>query len=69
VRRTRKNCSYDDLERLLLALGFTVRKTKGSHRIFSETEITISVPERKPVKENYVDAVLALIQECDEGRH
>ena len=32
VHRTRKNCSFEDLERLLLAVGFTERRTKGSHR-------------------------------------
>lgn len=63
VLRTRKNCAFEDIERLLLALGFTERKAKGSHRIFKLGNLAISVPQRRPVKENYVDLVLALVQE------
>jgi predicted RNA binding protein YcfA (HicA-like mRNA interferase family) len=63
VVRTRKNCAFEDIERLLLAVGFTERKGKGSHRIFKLGTITITIPERKPVKENYVEHVLALLQE------
>jgi predicted RNA binding protein YcfA (HicA-like mRNA interferase family) len=64
VLKTRKNCAYEDLERLLRALGYTVRKTSGSHRIFTKPgSHPISVPERKPVKENYVEMVLAILQD------
>lgn len=64
VVASRKNCSYDDLERLLLAVGFTVRKTGGSHRVFKMGRLTITVPERKPVKEVYVDLALDLIDQA-----
>jgi predicted RNA binding protein YcfA (HicA-like mRNA interferase family) len=46
VVRTRKNCAFEDIERLLLAAGFTERRGKGSHRIFKLGTITISIPER-----------------------
>jgi predicted RNA binding protein YcfA (HicA-like mRNA interferase family) len=62
VVSTRKNCSYDDLEALLLAVGFTVRKASGSHRIFKNGSLVITVPERKPVKEVYVEHALDLIE-------
>jgi predicted RNA binding protein YcfA (HicA-like mRNA interferase family) len=61
VVSTRKNCSFEDLERLLLACGFTSRGGKGSHVIFKRGPLAISVPKRKPVKEHYVEEVLALI--------
>jgi predicted RNA binding protein YcfA (HicA-like mRNA interferase family) len=61
VRSTRNNCRFEDIEKLLLAIGFVERKTKGSHTIFKRESVTISVPRRKPVKEVYVDEVLALI--------
>ena len=61
---TRKNCSYEDLKAILLAVGFTVRNGKGSHRMFKRGPLAISVPERKPVKENYVEQVLALVEGC-----
>lgn len=63
VLRTRKNCAFEDLERLLLALGFTERKASGSHRIFKRGRIAITIPERRPVKENYVDQIIAIVQE------
>jgi predicted RNA binding protein YcfA (HicA-like mRNA interferase family) len=63
VQRTRKNCAFEDIERLLLALGFTERKASGSHRIFKLRGLAVSVPQRRPVKENYVDQVIAIVQE------
>ena len=64
VIKTRKNCAYEDLENLLLALGFTLRKKGGSHRTFKRGTFAVSVPARKPVKEVYVDEVLALVERC-----
>lgn len=63
VVRTRKNCAFEDIERLLLAVGFTSRKGRGSHRIFKFGSTVITIPVRRPVKENYVEHVLALLQE------
>lgn len=65
ILRTRKNCAFEDIERLLLALGFTERKASGSHRVFKLERIVISVPERRPVKENYVDQVIGIVQELE----
>jgi predicted RNA binding protein YcfA (HicA-like mRNA interferase family) len=67
VRATRKSCSYDDIEALLVAVGFAVRKTSGSHVIFKNGPHTISVPKRKPVKETYVEQTLNLVEQvlCD----
>lgn len=61
VQKNRKNCDFEDLKRLLLALGFTERKTAGSHVIFKRGACTISIPKRKPVKENYVEQVEAIV--------
>jgi predicted RNA binding protein YcfA (HicA-like mRNA interferase family) len=67
VLRTRKNCSFEDIERLLLALGFDERKASGSHRIFKRGRIVISIPQRRPVKENYVEHVLAIVDELGDA--
>ncbi len=64
VERNRKNCSYDDLEALLVAVGFTVRRASGSHRIFKKGSVTISVPERRPVREVYVEHALNLVEQA-----
>lgn len=63
VVATRKNCAFDDLEALLTAVGFVSRRSSGSHVFFKHGPLAISVPKRKPVKENYVDSVLELIAE------
>jgi predicted RNA binding protein YcfA (HicA-like mRNA interferase family) len=57
-----KNCAFDDLKRLLEAVGFTHRTTKSSHHIFKLGRHAISVPFRRPVKENYVREALALVE-------
>jgi len=61
VLANRKNCRFEDLAALLEAVGFTQRTGKGSHAIFKRGTTTISVPRRKPVKEVYVEHVLALL--------
>jgi predicted RNA binding protein YcfA (HicA-like mRNA interferase family) len=61
VAKNRKNCRYEYLERLLLAAGFTLRKTGGSHMIFKRGADILSVPRRRPVKEHYVDEALSII--------
>jgi predicted RNA binding protein YcfA (HicA-like mRNA interferase family) len=61
VKSTRKNCTFDDLEALLLAVGFMERKSSGSHVFFKKGPLAISVPKRKPVKENYIEQVLELV--------
>ena len=63
VTKNRKNCLYEDLERLLLAAGFTLRKTGGSHMIFKRGSSILNVPKRKPVKEHYVNEALSTIAE------
>lgn len=65
VAVNRKDCAYDDLERLLEAVGFVKRVPRGGgcHVIFKRGTATLSVPRRKPLKEHYVDEALRLIDE------
>jgi predicted RNA binding protein YcfA (HicA-like mRNA interferase family) len=63
VVKNRKNCRYEDLERLLLAAGFTLRRARGSHIIFKHGSKILSVPKRRPVREHYVDEVISMIAE------
>jgi hypothetical protein len=58
----RFNCRFDDVERLLLALGCSRRKTSGSHVIFALESRIISVPKRTPLKQVYVDHLLELVK-------
>ncbi len=67
VARNRKNCPFNDVERLLLAAGFTLHKGSGSHAVFKCGQHTISVPRRNPVKENYVMAALEIVNRGPEA--
>jgi predicted RNA binding protein YcfA (HicA-like mRNA interferase family) len=62
VRKVRKNCSFGDIERLLLALGFDERMSRGSHVIFSHRGVTVSVPRQRRVKRHYVEEVLEIAE-------
>ncbi len=62
VQRTRKNCAFEDVERLLLALGFVERRGKGSHRTFKRGNVVVVIPQNRPVKENYVAHVITIVQ-------
>ncbi len=63
VVSNQKNCPFDDLERLLVAVGFVARKASGSHVFFKRGALAISVPRRNPVKETYIKQALALIDQ------
>jgi hypothetical protein len=65
VAGNRKNCSYEDLERLLETVGFVKRmpRSGSSHVTFKRGPATLTVPRRKPLKEHYVDEALRLIDE------
>ena len=61
VERTKNNCSFEDLARLLEALGYEVRAAGSSHHVFRKPGFQpISVPRAKPMKLNYVQAVILL---------
>jgi hypothetical protein len=63
VVANRKNCRFEDLQALLLAVGFTERKPRGggSHYFYKLGPLSISIPRHKPVKTVYVERVLELL--------
>jgi hypothetical protein len=60
VVAARKNCSFHDLNLLLLAIGFRRRKAKGSHVFFYWPDVALSVPARNPVREVCVDQAIEI---------
>lgn len=63
VERTQSNCSFEDLARLLEALGYEVRVAGSSHHVFRKPgRQPLSIPKAKPVKRIYVKAVLAAVR-------
>jgi hypothetical protein len=68
VEKNPRNCSFEAIERLLKAYGYINRGGSGSHAVFRRAgSLPISVPRRKPVKEQYVKTVLAAIGEIDRS--
>ena len=49
---------YEDCEKVLVYLGFTLRNTKGSHRVFKKSEDYIVIAEHRPVSKGAVKDVL-----------
>jgi hypothetical protein len=64
VIANRKNCRFEDIQALLLAVGFNQRQPRkgSSHYIYTRGKLHISIPRHKPVKTVYVDRVLALLE-------
>jgi predicted RNA binding protein YcfA (HicA-like mRNA interferase family) len=61
VEDTQSNCRFEDIARLLEALGYEVRATGSSHHVFRKSGAEpISIPFARPVKSRYVRQVLAV---------
>lgn len=68
IRNSPQNVSFDDLDRLLNAYGFTRRQPRSgsSHYVYSFGQLRITVPYERPhVKAMYVKQVLAILDELD----
>jgi predicted RNA binding protein YcfA (HicA-like mRNA interferase family) len=64
MRQNPKNIRPEELERLLLRLGFEKRKGSGSHVIYKLDEFRLTVPYRKPfLKPIYIRLALEIIDE------
>lgn len=58
---SRNNCRFDDIARLLEALGYVGRSSGSSHTTFRRPgSVPITVPFKRPVKRIYVDEVLKI---------
>jgi len=63
VAENPKNCKFENLARLLEAVGFEHRTTRGSHHYFKRGLLRIPVPFRRPLKEHYVNEALKLVRQ------
>lgn len=57
-KRTLSGHSYDDCEKVLLSLGYKLRKSKGSHCLFSKGAHFITIAKHRPVSKDAVKDVL-----------
>lgn len=55
----------EDLETVATALGMKVRKSGGSHAVFSHpaTAVRLTVPARRPIKPVYIRHFINMIDE------
>ena len=65
VVATQANCHFDDLEALLVAIGFRRRSPRsgGSHYTYTRGTLRITIPKARPVKRHYVREVLKLLDD------
>lgn len=69
VLSNRKNCRFEAIQRLLLALDFEESQPRGgsSHytyrrRLADGRVLRITVPYHRPVKEHYVETLIEMIE-------
>ena len=68
VEQSPRHVRFEDLDALLRAYGFQVRKPRrgGSHYFYHRSLHLLSVPRKRPHLEEYVvRRVLAMLQEID----
>jgi predicted RNA binding protein YcfA (HicA-like mRNA interferase family) len=67
LQRNPKNVSFRDLQTLLEAYGFELKRTKGSHHSFvgkiGEQSVLLTIPHPQPLKSVYVKHALELIDQ------
>lgn len=67
LKQNPKHVRFEELEMILLRLGFQKRQDGTSHAIFKLGKHIVNVPKRKPfVKPKYVELVLKVMEEIRE---
>jgi len=57
-KKTPAGHSYEDCEKVLLAIGYKLRKSKGSHCQFSKMDSYITIANHRPVSKDAIKDVL-----------
>ena len=67
MRGNPQGVRFEEIETLLLGLGFVKRRGASSHVVFTRGPYQVIVPFRRPtVKPVYVKLVLALLDEIED---
>lgn len=65
IRRNPKNVRPDDLHAALVDAGFSWEQPGTSHRVYRKGHSQVSIPQRNPLKPEYVrDALVAIGREA-----
>lgn len=63
-----KSVRFEDVDALLLHLGFTKRQGGTSHAVYTLGAYRITIPYRRPfIREAYVKSLLQLLDEMDQS--
>lgn len=67
IRQNPKHVRFEELESILLRIGFKKRQDGTSHSIFTFGKHVLIIPKRKPfVKRVYVELFLQMLDEIKE---
>jgi len=67
LRQNPKHVRFEEIERILLGLGFRKRQDSTSHAMFILGKHILNIPKRKPfVKAKYVGLVLEALDNIKE---
>ncbi len=67
LRQNPKNIRFEEIETILIGLGFSKRQHGTSHATFTCGKLIITVPRQKPfVKPVYVKLLLEILDELDD---
>ena len=59
-----KDARYQELEKILLRLGYSKREGKGSHTVFTHPQHrALVIPAKNPVKRVYIEQVRSILAE------
>lgn len=63
-----KDLRYDELDKILLASGYILERTRGSHAIYTKAGAnTLTIPRKSPVKSYLIEQVLEEIGDTLEN--
>lgn len=64
LKQNPKNVRYEELEKILLRIGFTNRQKGTSHVVFTKGKNIITIPTNRPfLKSVYIKQALEVIEE------
>jgi hypothetical protein len=67
LRQNPKHVRFEEIEKILLRLGFTKRQDGTSHAVFTFGRHILNVPRRRPfVKPKYVELMLEVLDQMKE---
>lgn len=59
-KQTNAGQKFEDCEKVLFALGFELKRVKGSHHQYRKDSLTLTIANHKPVAKGAVNDILKL---------